>query len=213
MHRVFVAFTLAVAVATAAEPRNLDLAKAEVRDYVSSGEYLRAIAAVATPADTWLVERAAKRTPGERLAVVFDLDETLLYNWPHIDSLGLGYTSAAWEAWVAAGKAPPIEPVRVVYRTARRLGLEVIYITGRRERQRPGTEKNIRAIDCGEFAELVMKPDDWKGTSAEFKTAARARLAAKGFAIIANVGDQDSDLTGGHAERTFKLPNPFYLTK
>ena len=28
---------------------------------------------------------------------------------------------------------------------------------------------------------------------------------------IANLGDQESDLIGGHAERTFKLPNPFYL--
>jgi acid phosphatase len=31
--------------------------------------------------------------------------------------------------------------------------------------------------------------------------------------IIANMGDQASDLAGGHAEKTFKLPNPFYLTK
>jgi hypothetical protein len=28
--------------------------------------------------------------------------------------------------------------------------------------------------------------------------------------IIANLGDQFSDLAGGYAERTFKLPNPFY---
>jgi hypothetical protein len=27
--------------------------------------------------------------------------------------------------------------------------------------------------------------------------------------IIANVGDQESDLAGGHAERMFKIPNPF----
>jgi len=25
------------------------------------------------------------------------------------------------------------------------------------------------------------------------------------------VGDQLSDLSGGHAERTFKVPNPFYF--
>jgi len=33
-----------------------------------------------------------------------------------------------------------------------------------------------------------------------------------GYKIIANVGDQQSDLNGGYSERTYKLPNPIYLT-
>jgi len=44
-----------------------------------------------------------------------------------------------------------------------------------------------------------------------FKTAERAKIAARGFTIIANVGDQQSDLDGGYAERTFRVPNPFYF--
>jgi hypothetical protein len=28
---------------------------------------------------------------------------------------------------------------------------------------------------------------------------------------VASMGDQQSDLTGGYAERTFKLPNPVYF--
>jgi len=28
---------------------------------------------------------------------------------------------------------------------------------------------------------------------------------------VVNMGDQESDLTGGHADRAFKLPNPFYF--
>ena len=39
---------------------------------------------------------------------------------------------------------------------------------------------------------------------------ARAKIAAQGFTIIANVGDQPSDLAGGCVERAFLLPNPFY---
>jgi hypothetical protein len=31
-----------------------------------------------------------------------------------------------------------------------------------------------------------------------------------GYTIIANMGDQFSDLEGGFSERTYKLPNPFY---
>ena len=36
------------------------------------------------------------------------------------------------------------------------------------------------------------------------------KIAAMGYWIIENMGDQPSDLAGGYAERTFKLPNPFY---
>ena len=34
----------------------------------------------------------------------------------------------------------------------------------------------------------------------------------QGFLIIANLGDQASDLAGGYAERAYKIPNPFYYT-
>ena len=57
-----------------------------------------------------------------------------------------------------------------------------------------------------------MKPDALKEASATFKTAERARLVAQGYTIVANLGDQESDLVGGYAERTFKLPDPFYLS-
>jgi len=104
-----------------------------------------------------------------------------------------------------------IEPVREIFRTARKLGVEVFFITGRRERVRAGTEANLRKVGCGDFAALVMKPNEWKGTAAACKTAERKRLVAEGRVIIANWGDQESDLSGGAAERTFKLPDPFYL--
>jgi len=45
----------------------------------------------------------------------------------------------------------------------------------------------------------------------EHKARAREDIESRGFTIIANVGDQDSDLAGSHAERTFKVPNPFYF--
>jgi hypothetical protein len=42
-----------------------------------------------------------------------------------------------------------------------------------------------------------------------FKTSKRA-VISKDYTIIANIGDQRSDLDGGYAERTWKVPNPFY---
>jgi acid phosphatase len=57
-----------------------------------------------------------------------------------------------------------------------------------------------------------MRPKDSAGPVEDFKTAARTEIERKfNVRIIANVGDQDSDLIGGHAERTFKVPNPFYF--
>lgn len=196
----------------ASEPTNLDHHKDEVRRYVDSGEYLRDISSVAAQAKAWITERAGKRASGERLAVVFDLDETLLSNLPFMLEQDLGGSDAAWDAWLAKGEDPAIEPVRDVYRVARRMGVEIIFITSRREHLRTATVRNLRAIDCGEFATLVMKPEGAKHTSAAYKTAERARLAAEGYVIIANIGDQFSDLAGAQAERTFKLPDPFYFT-
>jgi hypothetical protein len=51
-----------------------------------------------------------------------------------------------------------------------------------------------------------------KETAQAFKTAERKRLSSEGEVITLNIGDQESDLAGGHAEYRFKLPNPFYLT-
>jgi predicted secreted acid phosphatase len=195
------------------EPPNLTLHKQEIRAYVDSGRYQRDITAVASRAQAWLEQRAAKKAPAERQAVIFDLDETLFLNWPQMSRQDFGYVIEAWEKYVEAANAPPIEPVREVYRTARRLSLDVIFLTGRPERQRAATERNLRAIDCGEYAVLICRPNGAEGTSAAFKTGERQKLVTNGLTIIANVGDQESDLVGGFAEKTFKLPSPFYLTE
>lgn len=194
------------------EPRNLDWSKAEIRDYVKSGRYQGDIVAVAAKADAWLVERASHRAAGERTAVVFDLDETLLSNWPFMLEADLGGSDAAWDAWLSSAKSTSIEPIGEVYRTARRLGLEIYFITGRHERLRAATQRNLRAVDCIVSSALIMKPNDAKETAAAFKTAVRARLTSQGAVIVGNLGDQASDLAGGYAERTFKLPDPFYFT-
>lgn len=211
---VFLPLVLATTLAAgAAEPANLGLHKREIRAYVDSGEYTKEIAAVAAQAEAWLRERAAQRATGERLTLVCDLDETLLSNLPEMLSLDFGYAPALWTEWVAKGEAPPIEPVRGVYRTARQLGVEVVFLTGRPERDRAGTEKNLRAIGCADGAALIMKPNGDRGPTAAFKRAQRAKLAAAGRVVIANLGDQASDFAGGGAERDFKLPDPFYLSE
>lgn len=203
-----------VATARSAEPRNLTLLKQELAAYADSGAYARDLAAVAEEARAWIERRAGTPgTNGERLAVVFDLDETLLSNHGHMRAQNYGYVPAVWDTWVAEARAPAIEPVAEVYRTARAHGVTVFYVTGRRVSQHAATEENLRHAGLADHAELHCKPDNYAGTTEAFKTAVRRRLTQEGWVIIANLGDQHSDLAGGFAERTFKLPNPFYLIR
>jgi hypothetical protein len=48
---------------------------------------------------------------------------------------------------------------------------------------------------------------DLFGEVSEYKTSKRAEIEAKGYTIIANIGNRPTDLVGGHAERTFQLPD------
>jgi predicted secreted acid phosphatase len=155
----------------------------------------------------------AARKEGERLAVVFDVDETLLRNAEQMEARDFAYEETEWERWVMSAKAKPLEAVCGVFRAARRLGVEIVVITGRPEHQRAATIENLRRVGCSDYAILICKAEEAAPTTtAAFKTAERRRLVREGWVIIANVGDQRSDLEGGYAERVFKLPNPFYLT-
>ena len=76
--------------------------------------------------------------------------------------------------------------------------------------QRLQTEKNLRQAGYESWAVLVLKEAGSTQTALAFKTENRRRLAQSGYNILVNIGDQDSDLQGGYAESTFKLPNPMY---
>lgn len=43
-----------------------------------------------------------------------------------------------------------------------------------------------------------------------YKSGTRAYIESQGYTIVADVGDQFSDLLGGYADKTFKMPNPNY---
>lgn len=194
------------------EPYNLYLLKQEVKAYIDDGRYESSLTAVATQAKRWIEERAPQG--GAKLAVVFDLDETLLSNLHHMREMDFGYVPRLWDEWVAEADASPIAPVREVYLAARAHDLAIIFITGRKTTDQPGTEKNLRAVGLGGYTRVFYKPNGYVGTTESFKTATRRKLVEEeGYTIIANIGDQASDLAGGYAERTFKLPNPFYIAK
>ena len=69
----------------------------------------------------------------------------------------------------------------------------------------------MNAVGYTDIAGYYFKPSG-EATIA-FKSGARTAIEQQGHRIVANIGDQESDLSGGHADRSFKLPNPFYFIK
>ncbi len=197
----------------AVEPANLSPAKEAVVRYVNSGGYGRDLTKVAVQANKYLAKRLAKPLKeGEKRAIVFDIDETALTNLSHIMAQDFGYIPEVWDKWVATGQAKPIVPVQLIYDLAVRNGVAVFFITGRGPEDAAGTERNLRETGYAVWTGIHYKPVP--GMSArQFKTGMRRKLLNEGYTIVLNIGDQQSDLVGGMAERTYKLPNPFYLIK
>lgn len=207
--------------APVADLPNLGVVKTQLVAYHDSGAYDRDLARVAGEAGAWVGARAATLPAGSRPALVLDIDETSLSNWPQLKINDFGYIKAggcdldrgpcAAPAWEMMGRAAVIAPTLELYRQARAAGVAVFFITGRPEAEREATARNLAAAGYEGWAGLVLRAPGAHGSAADYKTAERARIEAQGYTIIANMGDQDSDLAGGHAERTFKLANPFYF--
>ncbi len=177
--------------------------------YYESGEYERDVTAVAERAKKFIRQRA--RTGQTNLVIVLDVDDTALSDWNYMRSIDFGFEQGHFENWVARAEAPPIQPILELCRESERLGVEVFFVTGRDEHLREPTERNLRLVGFTKFAGLFMRPASGSGTStAAFKASIRHQLTASGKFVIANIGDQQSDLDGGFAERVFKIPNPFY---
>ena len=193
------------------EPPNLSALKSEVDAYAGSGEYDKDLRAVAASAESWITRRAARG--GENLTIVLDIDETVLSNLDHMRQSDWGYHPTRWDVWVEESDAPAIQPLLRVYQSALQHGVKVVFITGRKERTRRATARNLKACGMGEYDALILRPNDSDEPAANFKSARRQELAAQGYTIIANIGDQWSDLEGGGSERGFKLPNPFYTIR
>jgi len=201
------------------QPPNVGEAKIAATEYHQSGAYERDVAAVTAAASAWITQRASQV---DRPALVLDIDDTALTNWEVIaaddfgrifdgpcDALPAG--PCGWVAWDLRAATPPITHTLALFQEARALGVTVFFITGRDETQRAATENNLTTTGYGDYQALYMEPvGAGYASAADFKAPQRAKIEAEGFSIIANMGDQPSDLAGGHAERTFLLPNPFY---
>lgn len=206
-------------VTIAAQPTNVGDAAAAAIAYRKSGAYEAGLAMVDAAAADWLKARAPRST---KPALVLDVDETALSNWKIITRDDFGRPIAGgcdlaldapcgWAAWDQLGRDPAIQPTLSLFRTATSLNVAVFFITGRPESQRAATERNLRQAGYDGFLKLFMAPPNRHfASAADFKAPVRAGIERDGYDIIANVGDQPSDLKGGHTEKSFLLPDPFY---
>jgi acid phosphatase len=181
-----------------------------VRDYHDSGKYARDLTTVDDHARFYLEGRLASwpRNSKLRPAMVLDIDETSLSNYAGLVASGFTTIGNVINPVTASGKA--IAPTLALYQWARSKKVAVFFVTGRPPQISGITALNLvnEGYDKG-WDGLYTKPTD-AGTQA-FKSSTRAAIEKQGYDIVVNIGDQESDLDGGHADRAFKLPNPFYF--
>ena len=92
----------------------------------------------------------------------------------------------------------PIRGAAAYARRAHGTGVQLVYLTARPERMRPGTETVLRRFGFplpGSAVQLWMKPDDPSVGDEEFKRSAHDRLATLGRLVAA------FDNEPGHVER------------
>jgi acid phosphatase len=196
---------------------NLDKLKAELKQYhdctCPCGCYAHDIDLQAGRAIAFLRQRAAHRRPGEKLALVLDIDETTLSNYQEQVKEDFTFNKDVFDVWAQSAQAPAIPGTLGLYKEAQKLGVSVFFITGRPEDERDATARNLRAQGFDGWQGLALRPaSSARQTVIEFKSGERAKIAAQGYKLVLNVGDQWSDLKGApEAEFSVKYPDPFYF--
>ncbi|MCX5407969.1 hydrolase [Streptomyces sp. NBC_00335] len=152
----------------------------------------RDVSTVIDAARPGIEQRIAASPAGEKPAIVLDIDNSSLETDFH---------------WFWTSPTPAIAQVRDLTRYASDRGVAIFFVTAR-----PGivyslTERNLKAVGYPVSGLYVRDLPALFGEVSAYKTAKRAEIEARGYTIIANIGNNQSDLVGGHAERTVKLPD------
>ncbi|MFI9561869.1 HAD family acid phosphatase [Streptomyces rishiriensis] len=177
------------------------------------------------------IDKAARKAvrKGEKPAVVFDVDDTLLLSLDYEKRYNYTYNSATWAAYVNKADRPAVFGSPELVRYAQKKGVEVFYNSGLAEAQRSAAVENLKKVgadvnlDAGHmflknaaappsYLSACATPGVWTCTTVQYKSGTRKHIEDDlGYEIIADFGDQYSDLDGGYADRTYKLPNPTYF--
>ncbi|MGV9504445.1 HAD family acid phosphatase [Streptomyces tendae] len=179
--------TPSVAAPAQTPPVSVPAAAAADVDYDTWQRDCRAVMDAALP---YLEDRIADTAPGEKQAIVLDIDNTSLET-----DYGFSYPQ------------PANRPVLEVAQYAQEHGVALFFVTARPGIIEAPTEWNLAHAGYESSGLYVRGFLDLFKDVAEYKTEQRAEIESKGYTIIANIGNSATDLSGGHAEKTFKLPD------
>ncbi|MFD0792692.1 5'-nucleotidase, lipoprotein e(P4) family [Mucilaginibacter litoreus] len=134
----------------------------------------------------------ALKNPGNKpLAVVTDIDETLLDNSPYDAMRAIAnqeYSPETWKAWTAKAEADTVPGAPTFFKYAASKGVEVFYVTNRDEDERAGTTKNLQkyGLPNTDDTHVLLR----QGSSS--KEARRQQILAK-YNIVLLCGDNLPD--------------------
>lgn len=168
---------------------------------------------------------------GDKPAVVLDADDTTLWTYDMEDAaMHFHFDPKVQDTdWVQKERFPATPGMVHLVDRVRAAGCTIIGLTGRNDDQKEATVKNLRKVGYRGFT-ATNYYTKWTGdgdsrqpgyihcatqkcTTIEYKSQTRKHIespAGGGYSIVANIGDQFSDLKGGYARRFIKLPNPTY---
>jgi predicted secreted acid phosphatase len=201
---------LAAGAGMAKEPK-APAAPAEIRAYHDSGEWnsdtTKQVSRAKTFVKGWL--KAHRKPRPKKPAIVLDIDDTALSLYKCAEARDFEDASLC----AVQSNLPAVRQVRSLYKYARSRKVAVFFITGRPEPLRELSAKNLRSAGYTGKLDLTLKPTSYKDESViPYKSGARKKIERRGYRILANLGDQRSDLKGGYSLKTYKLPNPMYFT-
>lgn len=189
-----------------------------------TGNYAAEMAKIEDRAKTYLNGVLADPTShGAHPALVFDIDDTTLNTYDYELYVNFAYTPASNELFVDNEAFPAVYGMPTLVNWARGHGFSVFFLTGRPEAQRAPTVQNLTNVGykVPTDSHIYLKqptPPAYLSCSAaptcttvEYKSGTRAHIEDLGYDIVADFGDQYSDLLGGHAGKQFKFPNPMYF--
>jgi predicted secreted acid phosphatase len=188
----------------------------------STSNYAKQMKQIVTAAEAYLAKCAASYHGKGKPAVVFDIDDTLLNTYDYTLAEQFGYTSASNLVYINDAAFPAVFFMPQLVSFAAGHGYSIYYITGRPQSQTAATIKDLVAAGYAAPAagHLFLKPATPPSylkcaaaptcTTIEYKSGTRKYISSLGNTILADFGDQYSDLLGGDAGHAVKIPNPMY---
>lgn len=128
-------------------------------------------------------------------AIILDVDETVLdnsaFNARNV-ARGIDYSSEAWNAWCNEEKADVIPGSLEFVLAAQGLGVEVFFITNRRDEVKPATINNLKRLGFPADEDHVLTQNSKDNRDGRKKT--RRAMVAKDHRIVLLIGDNMSDM-------------------